>query len=128
VKELLADTEGTMCWALIGATDFMANPRREPPTSIRETKDAARSNIDTLTAWLSGNIEPGTKNLSFSTLKAEWRAKGLNFDQSKKGFAGRLANKIKMMGYTVDEGRAGKSEERILKCQLVPDAVEALID
>jgi len=127
-KALLADTEGTMKWALMGATDFMANPRREPPAAIKATKNAARTDIDTLTAWLSGNIEPGTKNLSFSSLKAEWRAKGLNFEQTKKGFAGRLTNKIKMLGFTVDEGRAGKSEERILKCQLVPDKVDGLID
>jgi len=128
VKELLADTEGTLCWALAGAMDFMANPRREAPEAIKNTKAAARANIDTLTAWLSGNLEAGPKHLSFSTLKAEWRAKGLNFEQTKKGFAGRLANKIKMLGFTVDEGRAGKSEERILKCAMVPDKIDGLLE
>jgi putative DNA primase/helicase len=128
VKALLADTEGTLCWALAGANDYVANPRREPPDSMKETKTKARANIDTLTAWLSGNLEAGPKHLAFSTLKAEWRSKGLNFEQTKKGFAGRLANKIKMLGFTVDEGRAGKSEERVLNCALVPDKIDGLLE
>jgi P4 family phage/plasmid primase-like protien len=126
VKQLLADTKGTMKWALEGAKRYIDNPRMDPPEAMKSAKMKAKESIDTLSHWLRGNLQAGEKSLSFSALKSLWREKGLNFEQNKKGFAGRLENKIKLLGYTVDTGRAGKSEEKVLKCSLVPDTQEPM--
>lgn len=128
IKQLLADKEGTLRWALEGATNYINDPRKEAPQSMRNTKMKAKETIDTLTAWLSGNLEKGDKPLNFSAIKTAWREKQLDFQQTKKGFAGRLMNKIRMLGFTVDEGRSGKSEERVLNCRLVPDKYDGQID
>lgn len=128
VSALLADKEGTMRWALEGAKRYMANPRTPVPESMKSVKSKARDTIDTVTQWLRGNITAGERNLTFKEIKDEWRAKGLNFEQNKKGFSAKLAAKLKLLGYTVNEGRVGKSEEKILKAQLVPDDEENMME
>lgn len=124
VKALLADKEGTLRWVIEGAKRYMANPRTPMPESMKSVKSKARDNIDVLTQWLRGNVEAGDRNLTFKEIKDEWRAKGLNFEQNKKGFGAKLAAKIRLLGFAVNEGRAGKSEEKVLKARLVPDDVE----
>jgi hypothetical protein len=94
------------------------------PDAMKSVKSKARDNIDTLTQWCRGNIEAGDRNLTFKDIKDEWRAKGLNFEQNKKGFSAKLTQKLKLLGFTVNEGRPGKSEEKVLKARLVPDDVE----
>jgi len=128
VKALVADREGNLRWALEGASRYIDSPRLEPPEAMKNAKLKARETIDTLTAWLSGCLEKGERPLAYTTLKGEWKMKGLDFQQTKKGFAVRLTNKLKMLGWTVDEGRAGKSEERIINCRLVPDKFDGQID
>jgi P4 family phage/plasmid primase-like protien len=128
VKALLADREGTLRWAIEGAKRYMANPRTPMPESMKSVKSKARDTIDTLTQWLRGNIEAGDRNLTFKDIKDEWRAKGLNFEQNKKGFSAKLTQKLKMLGFTVNEGRMGKSEEKVLKARLVPDDVENMLE
>jgi hypothetical protein len=125
---LLADKEGTMRWALEGAKAYMANPRMPVPDVMKATKQKAKDSIDVMTQWLRGNLEKGPRSLSFKAIKDEWRNKGLNFEQTKKGFSIRLASKVKLLGFLVDEGRAGKSEEKIINCRLIPDAIDGLIE
>lgn len=128
VEKLLADKEGTLRWALIGAQRYIANPRTPMPDAMKQVKAKAKDNLDTITQWLRGNLEAGQKSLTFKEIKDEWKLKGLNFDQKKRGFIDTLVEKITTLGFMVSKGRPGKSEERVEKCQLVPDAVNGLID
>jgi hypothetical protein len=128
VDALLADREGTLRWVMEGAIKYMNSPLQPVPEVMKASKAKAKETVDVLSQWLKGNIEAGNKSLTFKEIKDEWKNKGLNFEQNKKGFSQKLASKIRLLGYTVDEGRPGKAEEKVLRCALVPDNFEGQID
>jgi phage/plasmid-associated DNA primase len=128
VNALLADREGTLKWVMEGAMRYMANPLQPVPEVMKASKAKAKETVDVISQWLRGNLEAGQRTLTFRDIKDEWRRAGLDFGQNKKGFSAKLAAKIRLLGYTVDEGRPGKSEEKVMKCGLVPDKFDGQID
>lgn len=128
VDALLADREGTLKWVMEGAMRYMANPLQPVPEVMKASKAKAKETVDVVSQWLRGNLEASPRALTYRDIKDEWRRAGLDFGQNKKGFSAKLTAKVRLLGYTVDEGRPGKSEEKVLKCGLVPDKLEGLID
>ena len=128
VSALLADREGIIKWVIEGALRYIANPQQPVPDILKASKMKAKETIDVVSQWLRGSLEIGQKSLTFREIKETWKREGLEFGQNKKGFSQKLASKIRLLGYTVDEGRPGKSEEKVMKCGLIPDKFEGQID
>ena len=140
IEALLADKEGMMLWALKGACAYVDDPTRSPPPSMATSKARAEEKNDKLGAWIRGNIlnyklvasdkrpEKWEKcRIAIKQIKDRWKGEGdkaEDFKFNKSGFNGLFCEKLEKMGYTVERGRPGKSEERIIGCDFIPDADE----
>ena len=137
VKALIANTEGLMLWALEGASMWYDDPRMPVPAAMSAAKEKAVSEVDTLGVWLKGNLRnyktlpvasrPADwerAKVKLSELKDIWKTKGLDFGQRARGFNKTFLAKAAALGFEVDEGRAGKSEEKIKLAGLIEDEEE----
>jgi len=56
VRRLRANKEGWIKWLLEGAMEYMKDPKREPPASVREYSEQAASACDKYASWIKTNL------------------------------------------------------------------------
>ncbi len=139
VEALLADTEGCMRWAIMGACAFYKNKKRLPPAEMMETKRKAEVEADMLGAWcrqyiITTKTEDGKEipcddsdRISMKDLKKRWADDRLCFGQNEKAFVGKFMGRIEGLvpGSKADPGRAGKGEAKIKNAMLLTDEMIA---
>jgi putative DNA primase/helicase len=136
-KRLLDDAVGLMAWALEGAKAYVDDPTRQPPEAMMNAKAKAQTNTDALGTWIKGNIRnlktlavadrPAgweRKKVSLKELKDMWKSADLFPESRKSGFNTTFCDKARQLGYEVDAGRSGKSEEKITFAELIADEEE----
>jgi len=134
IKRLLDNAEGLMAWAIEGAKAYVDDPSRQPPDAMMNAKAKAQTNTDALGTWIKGNIRnlktiavadrPAgweRKKVSLKELKDMWKTADLFPESRKSGFNTTFCEKARALGYDVDAGRSGKSEEKIKFAELIAD-------
>lgn len=130
VNRLLANKEGLMLWALMGANDYIDNPSMEPPEVMKVAEKKAKDNADVLGNWVKLTLTnyktcPAdkrpeawtTEKVRFSELKRIGKEEGLviKYDELRKTLVA--------LGFDVG-GRPGKGDECVKFAGLVPDEEE----
>jgi P4 family phage/plasmid primase-like protien len=123
IRRVIDNKEGFLKYLLEGAAEFVeereSGKLRSIPPSMKNTKDKAVSELDTLGGWLDSwlEYEEGAK-LRKSDLLHKWKSDRLDFGQGVKGFVNRLKSKCGSRGYGWDDGAKGKGREVILNATL----------
>jgi hypothetical protein len=124
VERLKKNMEGTLLWALGGASEFMKNKKREVPEAMKKTKSKATNEADSMGAWCRQHIvatEDDKDRIKISDLKRRWRDDGHQFGQNEKTFVRKFLDRINVLvpGVVADPGREGKGEARLKRARLV---------
>ena len=126
IRRVIDNKEGFLKYLLEGASEFVEEREngklRSIPTSMKNTKDKAVSELDTLGGWLDNwlEYEVGAK-IRKTDLLNKWRSDRLDFGQGVKGFVSRLKTKCISRGYSWDDGAKGKGREVLLNAKLRVD-------
>lgn len=124
--KLTENVEGLMLWALIGANGFIDNKRFALPQKMKASKEKAVGEADHLGNWLKANIrnlktesKDDKKRITLRELKDIWKREECEIGFKVSGFNKFFCEKAKSLGYEVFEGRAGKSEEKLIYVELI---------
>jgi len=128
-KRLVANMSGILNYFLVGASAFIAEPNRSPPAMMRAAKDKASSILDTLGAWVRGNLKKlektaanRKKTVSYATMKEIWAEQKLEFPGMRShAFKHNFLTQLETAGYEVDRGTEGKSREKVVYCEMIRD-------
>lgn len=133
IRRVIDNKEGFLKYLLEGASEFVeereAGKLRSIPASMKNTKDKAVSELDTLGGWLDSwlEYEEGSR-VRKTELLNRWRSDRLDFGQGVKGFVNRLKSKCVSRGYGWEDGAKGKGRELILNAKLRVDDAEELVE
>ena len=105
------------------------------PASRRlDVAAGATAEVDFVSQWISGNLRNLTlskpsgwesnRGVSLRVIKDLWKAEGIDIGQRKFGFNKEFLAKARLLGFEVEEGKPGRSEERIKFAELIEDVVE----
>jgi phage/plasmid-associated DNA primase len=131
-ERLSANKVGLLKYFLGGASDYIRNPRLEAPEPMRMAKKKASAVLDATGAWIRGNLKkmekvPANrkKSVSYQQMKEAWKEQNIEFvGMRTHGFKTSFLTQLATLGYEVDEGTPGKSRERVLYCEMIPDREE----
>jgi hypothetical protein len=131
-RKLMENRAGLLKYFIAGASDFIDNPLLEPPEAMDAVKTKAANELDALGNWVRGNLRKlekipanAKKSVSFKEIRGVWDDAKLDFKKDLgHRFNPRFIECLEHNGFDVDVGRAGKSEQKVLYCELVPDEEE----
>jgi len=130
VNRLMANKEGLMLWALLGANDYIANPKMEPPEKMKVAEKKAKDTADVVGNWVRLTLinyktcpadkrptDWTTHKVRFTELKRTAKDEGidLKYDALRKALLG--------CGFEVG-GRPGKGDECVKYAGIIPDEPE----
>ena len=130
ITRLLANKEGLMLWALLGASDFNDNPSLDPPAKMEVAEKSAKDATDVVGNWVKNTLV-NYKVCPADKRPTEWTTEKVRFTELKRiakddGVAINYKDLRKTLvtaGFEVG-GRPGKGDECVKFAGLIPDETE----